>query len=509
MKKSNIIFLLVVQLVLLFIFSNIYTLFKPLEKKETEAITEKSDLLAELLVRKYPGNIEKIKNAAYFNQVKAIDAGKPSRSSTVIDEVQVYTIVLPFPEGQGAVEFKKAVTSLTLTMLKRLNKTFSNLSIFLGVFLILTTFYLMFLYKKEKSVESPGDIPPLHDYLLELKGSELELKGIVKRQQESVLRQDELNKSIINNINAAIIFLDETGRIEIFNPVAEKLFSQSSTHARHNLPEKILPAFPGLSRFIAGHKGKTISAELETGEKVFLVDRLPMEKIGTLIIIKDITDEKKRENIDRRNKNFIMLGEMTAYLAHEIRNSLGTIFGYTRTIEEGIREEEKNNLGQKIGRVNREIHFLSTMMETFLNFSRPVQVEKREAIDLGDLVSRLAAEIGLEIQVSGSGITLENDRTLIKSVFFNLLLNSKEAGARSVSVHIDKREHLEIIFTDNGRGIDPQIEDRIWYPFFTTREKGTGMGLAIIRKIVNSLNGEIILEKSGPQGTTFKIVFYG
>ena len=67
---------------------------------------------------------------------------------------------------------------------------------------------------------------------------------------------------------------------------------------------------------------------------------------------------------------------------------------------------------------------------------------------------------------------------------------------------------MEILWQDNGKGIDHQLKEKIWYPFFTTKEKGTGMGLAIIRKVVNALNGEITLLETSPEETTFKIIFY-
>ncbi len=511
MKKSNIIFLLVVQVILLFIFSNVYTLFKPLEQKESEAVMERANLTAELLVYKYKLDYDKTQEAAFFDHISLSTGSQPTRSIMKTDETSILTIELPVPGFDNrSVIFKKEITSLTLTLLKKLNKTFSNLSIFLSIFLLLTGFYLIYLFKKEKGFDKIKGIPPLQDYLLELKGAEQQLKNIVKQQQESVTRQDELNKSIINNINAAVIFLNPTGRIDIFNPVAERLFSQSYAHARNNLPDIILNKYPEVLRFIKENEAKNISAEIasEAQEKIFAVDHIPIDHIGKLIIIKDISEEKKREIFDRRNKNFIMLGEMTAYLAHEIRNSLGIIYGYTKTLESAREGMEKANLEEKINKVNQEINFLSTMMETFLNFSRPIQVEKKEKIDLSRLLKEIALEKEIELELSGDRIELDNDPTLMHSIFSNLMLNSKEAGAVKIEIHIRQNQQLEILFKDNGSGIDEKIKEKIWYPFFSTKYKGTGMGLAIIRKIINTMHGEITLHHSSPKGTSFKITFY-
>ncbi len=510
MKKSNTLLLLVIQVAAVFIFSNIYTLFKPLEIKEIAAIKEKANLTAELAVLKYKSDIYRMKEPGYFEEISFEAGTKNAKYSIKTDETETYVIKIP-ASGNRTLVFRKPVNSLILSLLGKLKKIFSTLSIVLGIFLIITGFYLIFLFKKGKGFDM-RDLPPLQDYLLKLKGSEMELKDLVEKQQESVLRQDELNKSIINNINAAVIFLNPSGRIDIFNQVAEELFSQSYAHAKNNELSNIISKFPEITRFIKANadNAENISGEIESAGKIYLVDLIPVEKTGKLIIIKDITAEKNREKIDRRNKNFIMLGEMTAFLAHEIRNSLGVIYGYTRTLIPEKGDIEKAKLAAKVDKVNKEINFLSTMMESFLNFSKPIKTEKKEEIDLRKLVKKIATEKEIAVTLPAENTRIENDKTLVNSVFSNLVLNAKEAGADRVEIKIIeyKNKHLEILVTDNGKGIDDKIKEKIWYPFFTTKKKGTGMGLAIIRKIINSLNGDISLVESGSRGATFKITFY-
>jgi len=504
MKKSNIIFLLVMQIVLIFIFSNIYTLFKPLEEKEKTGIIEKADIQAELLVLKYGGDIDKMLDSRYFNHISLGEDAVAHSSTKLIDNTFVYSIHIPLEDGQSVV-FVKEITSITLELLAKLNKTFFNLSLIISIFIILTGFYFIYHFKRSKLASGGKDMPPLQEYLLELKGAEQQLKNIVKEQQESVNLQDELSKSIINNINAAVILINTNNRIDIFNPVASKIFSQSFSNAKNNTLNRILLDHPAIIEFVDQDKTGIISRELQSGERFFAIDLIPLEKIGKLIIIKDITDEKKRESISLRNKNFIMLGEMTAYLAHEVRNSLGVIYGYTKTMKTGGKNE--NNLEEKVNRVNTEIQFLSSMMETFLNFSKPIRVEKKEKIDFNRLLSEIALEKEVSLKLEGESVEIVNDRPLIHSVFSNLFLNSREAGAQDITVSIEKDQQLDIYFKDNGKGIDEKNREKVWLPFFTTKDKGTGMGLAIIRKIINSLQGEISLVRT-VSGTTFKITFY-
>jgi signal transduction histidine kinase len=138
-------------------------------------------------------------------------------------------------------------------------------------------------------------------------------------------------------------------------------------------------------------------------------------------------------------------------------------------------------------------------------------VDKKQEVNLAELLDKLSDEVGITLGLDPGNLVLGSDPALLRSVFLNLLLNSKEAGANRVITTFKKKKNkdIEILFQDNGKGIDAEVKEKIWYPFFTTKEKGTGMGLAIIRKIVNTLKGEISLAETGPGGTTFKIIFYG
>jgi len=387
--------------------------------------------------------------------------------------------------------------------IKKIGKLFGSLTIIFGLLVVATGFYLALLYRKSRHKPEPENIPPLHNYLLELKGSETQLKDMVEKQKEHVTTKEELNKTIINNINSAVIFLNRSGRIDTFSVAAEQLFNQSYANAKNNLPQTILAGFPEISKFIRENSGKRRSEEINSNNKIFQVEMIPIEDIGQLLLIKDITEERKREEIHLRNSNFVMLGEMAAFLAHEVRNSLGVIYGYTRTI---------TSEPEKISKVNKEINFLTTMMETYLSFSKPIHVNPKEPINITEILKRTAAEtdINLQLPKAHPQPSINSDPTLIHSVLTNLFRNSREAGADNIEATLfaDEGEPVYLQLTDNGNGIPDDMQEKIWFPFFTTKEKGTGMGLALIRKIINSLNGEISLTKSTTKGTTFTITFY-
>lgn len=439
MRKTTIILLLIVQIILVFIFQNLYSLFKGMEEVDLRRVMD-------------PVALEK-----RFSDLKDL---------------------------------------------------FSGLSITFGLMILGTGFYVVILMKRSRNQPVVDNMPPLHDFLVELKGSENQLKDIVEQQKIDVTQKQELNKTIVNSINAGVIFIDQTGRIGIFNPEASNMFGQSYANAQNNRLDLILKKFPEIVAFVEENKDEKVSGEIKSNGKLFHIDINPLENIGLLLIGKDVTEEKKREEIHNRNQNFVMLGEMAAFLAHEVKNSLGVIYGYTRTFKS---EEDK----EKTGKVNKEVQHLTGMMESFLNFSKPVKIGELDELDPAKLLEEIAAEQDLKLElnitnnseIENEPAALETDAHLLRSAFSNLLLNAKESGADCIAVDIVQNAGLYIRITDNGKGIDDENMEKIWFPFFTTKDKGTGMGLAIIRKILSSLDGEINLEKTGTQGTTFKITF--
>lgn len=436
------------------------------------------------------------------------------RKTSVIILILVIEIVLLFVfqnihvwfKELGDVDFRMIRNPLAVqTNIQKMAKLFSSISLALGVFILGTGFYLGMQFKKPKTSDTTVNMPPLQDYLLQLKGSETQLKNLVAQQREDVIEKEELNKIIINNINAAVIFIDSSNRIDIFNLEAQEMFSRSYVMAKNSTLEKALHDFPAVVQFVDKHLNQDASGEIHENERVFAVDMNPIEKIGQFIFIRDITDEKRREEFERRNENFIMLGEMAAYLAHEVRNSLSVMYGYTGTIK-GKADKAKAE------KVNKEINHLSAMMESFLNFSKPVKSSSPEVLDLVQIVTRAAEESGLLLEREDTleTVELKADLALVRAIFSNIFINAKEAGADKMVVQFEKpRDNtLEITLSDNGSGMDKEIIDKIWFPFFTTKGKGTGMGLAMIRKITTALNGEITLLDSSKEGTAFLLTFY-
>ncbi len=213
------------------------------------------------------------------------------------------------------------------------------------------------------------------------------------------------------------------------------------------------------------------------------------------------------------------VGELSAMLAHEIRNPLGSIRGTAEILRDDFRPGEAKYEFLEI--LLKETDRLNRVVEDFLRLARPIDVERKTC----DLVAELREVVTLlGGQAAGRQVRLEleaadippvaGDGERLRQVFFNLLLNGIQAtgpGGR-VAVRVtpvaasgDTPAGVELAFSDTGKGIPAADLERVFAPFFTTKEGGTGLGLAITQRIVEAHGGTIAVESEAGKGTTFRV----
>ncbi|MFH2108787.1 MAG: ATP-binding protein [Chrysiogenia bacterium] len=497
MKRSFLIMVIVVQILGLFVFENMRALFKSLEKNEIAAIIAQSDLQAELYVQKILLHRPQPGREKYFDQVLSLPRAGNSKQVTLAGQERLLQIRKPLGDGSGLL-FKKTIRSPQLEQFAALRKILSGLIFFLGIFISASGIYLVVLLRKKGPEKILGAGSPLQDYLVEMKSTQLELQDLVAEQNRASSQTEELNKSIINTIHLGVIFISAEAKIVIFNPAAQKLFKRSFSSAKNNSLATVLQEHPKLTAFIQAAE-KKISAEIESGSFIFYVDIVPVSDSDRLVLVRDVSAERKKEKIQRQNANLMMLGEMAAALAHEIRNSLGVILGYSKAMRT---EPEKTR------KIVREINFLSEMMESFLQFARPVKKIYRKKTDVRKLIATAAAAQEMAVDLPHNPLLLKSDPLLLNVIFSNLVLNAKQAGAGSLKVEFSDITPASLTLADDGPGIAAANTEKIWLPFFSSRDKGTGMGLATVKKLVSALNGDIQLIEDGKPGAKFRIVFY-
>src|SRR6185503_2541701 len=231
---------------------------------------------------------------------------------------------------------------------------------------------------------------------------------------------------------------------------------------------------------------------------------LPSERgpRGALCLLTDITEVTElREQVALKN-NLESLGEMSAGLAHEFKNAMATLQGYAQLLQ----SLELNDKAQvAAGSLLNEVRNLSGMVTAFLNFARP-QPLQLEQLSVAELIKDCAAELELELDVDADdSIVIRADERMLRFALLNLMRNAAEAAPEG-RVFVRARE-ATIEVRDTGQGIPIADLQKIFIPFFTTKAKGHGIGLALTHRIITQHGGTLTATNSPEGGAVFTIRF--
>jgi two-component system sensor histidine kinase HydH len=218
----------------------------------------------------------------------------------------------------------------------------------------------------------------------------------------------------------------------------------------------------------------------------------------------------------RRSERLAALGQLTAGLAHELRNPLGTIKASAEMLTKNLTKGRPEVLAEMAGYIGTEVNRINGLITSFLDFARPLQVHPAPAdlqAILDDAVrqqSELAKNRGITVVQRLEGGPLEGafDSDLLKIALSNLVQNAIQASApgQEVEIRAIARDHnLIVLVSDHGEGIQPQHLESIFNPFFTTKPQGVGLGLPIVSKIVDEHQGRLQVFSEPAKGTTFEI----
>jgi two-component system sensor histidine kinase HydH len=235
-----------------------------------------------------------------------------------------------------------------------------------------------------------------------------------------------------------------------------------------------------------------------------------------VLFLRDMGEVKGLQAEVRRSERLAALGRLVAGMAHEIRNPLNSISGYSQHLKGKFGTDTPE--GKALDIIIREVDRLNRVITELLDFSRPREPEL-ESLDLGDIVRSTLALIARETSSQGVTVVKEPPDTQVmvmghadtlKQLLLNLSLNALQAmpdgGVLSIQTGVSgKRPFLKV--SDTGPGIPEEKQESIFEPFYTTRESGTGLGLAIVHRIVLDHGAEIRVESSPGAGATFVVRF--
>jgi len=223
---------------------------------------------------------------------------------------------------------------------------------------------------------------------------------------------------------------------------------------------------------------------------------------------------RQAEESVRRSDRLAALGQLSAGLAHELRNPLGTIKTSAEMLHGAVSAE--NDVAREVaGFISSEVDRTNSLVTRFLQFARPLQLRLEKA-DLAQALDRAVAMVEQE----APGIAIYKnyepgippfpfDAEMMERVFYNLALNAAQSTAAGGAITVKARTSAavaEIAIIDRGAGIDPKHLDSIFNPFFTTKPEGVGLGLAIVSKIVDEHGGKITVESEPGKGSVFHVL---
>jgi two-component system sensor histidine kinase PilS (NtrC family) len=329
-----------------------------------------------------------------------------------------------------------------------------------------------------------------------------------------------LSRDIIESMPSGVFTSDLNGGIITFNDSAQRITGKTSTEVIGKTPKNI---FPFLKDVNIRESGKRTEGEIQNKSRIIHIGiRFSTLKnsagvpTGIIGVFQDLTELKAMEAEIEKKKKWAFIGELSALIAHELRNPLASL----KSSVEMLREKKVS--GQQADHLMdialSEMDRLNGIVTDFLLYAKPRQLVK-SSFDLhqslGNVITLLRSlktekeNVKISKDLKGK-LFITGDSKQLQQVFWNLGVNAVEAvsGSGEVIISTEKKNNtLEIRFTDTGGGIGRENIDKIFYPFFTTKDNGTGLGLAIAQRVTEEHGGKITVESRGAgTGATFKVI---
>ncbi|MBN1914428.1 MAG: ATP-binding protein [Parachlamydiales bacterium] len=329
--------------------------------------------------------------------------------------------------------------------------------------------------------------------------------------------------NILKNISEGILFIDSEGIITTCNRAAEEilqvdkkkvLFTSFSSHFSDDFFGFSLKT--AFSFHIAQNLTYiTLPNKKEVEISTTFVQDSPKQFQGLIILIRDITKLQNLQLIASRHDRLKELGKISTTVAHEIRNPLGGIRGYASLLLRDL--ENFPHLQDMAKNILEGTKSLERLVSNVLQFARPIEIEPK-AVDIRIFLKELVEfiqvdpsfpeKIFIELHLPQDKLIAPLDTDLMKSALLNILINASEAIEEkgSISISLLENNHLySITISDTGKGIDEEDLHNIFSPFFTTKKRGTGLGLSETYKIIQAHFGSIDVRSEVNRGTTFTI----
>ena len=359
----------------------------------------------------------------------------------------------------------------------------------------------------------------------QLREQEKELERLHRVEKERAEQTERLSEEVTRNMPAGLVVVNATGIISTSNPAAEQVLGIRGLGFRRF--SEALGADSSLTKLIAEclSTGKIFRREevehippagdtRHLGVTISPIRRGEGNISGAICLLTDLTELAALQQRVQLKENLAALGELSAGIAHEFKNALATISGYAQMIQSESTEVEALDYA---GRILEQTRNITHVVAEFLKYARPLEIPD-ERVPLQTMVERVVSEVGealpqVNIRWEGRFGDAGGDEGLLRQALLNLARNAAEACAitdgggqvliRGEIVHGEEAEFQRIAVSDNGPGIPANVLPKLFRPFFTTKAKGTGLGLAVVQKIVVQHGGHVEVRNRPEGGAEF------
>lgn len=345
-----------------------------------------------------------------------------------------------------------------------------------------------------------------------------------------------LSRQVLGHLPSGVVFFNAAGRVEEANPAARAALGLGRARG---LTVAALFRNAELCEPGGASLGAAVPLVVETYSTLRILQRKTMRyttpggqgrllgltlfplrsphetaPLGLICLLTDLTRIHALEEELTRRQSLSALGEMAAGIAHEFRNGLAIISGYGQMLENTLADPARG----QVRKIQEQAAMLNNIATEFLTFARPLPVQP-EPLALEPLLRECIEAIHVQdfpqvrIRLQGPLPTVRGDAVLLTSAFLNLLRNACEAitqgagGGQVVIQHGGRSGEAErLLFVDDGPGVKPEVAEKIFIPFFTTKASGTGLGLAMVHKIITAHQGSVLLADAAPGHTVFEVM---
>ncbi len=306
---------------------------------------------------------------------------------------------------------------------------------------------------------------------------------------------------LLDLLPAGVLLLNEKHEIIDMNPAARAILGEDAQGRQWDVV--VRNAFLHVTDV-----GELITHD---GRVYQLSSRTMDQPAGQLLLIQDVTAAHHLQQHRSRHQRLNSMGEMAASLAHQIRTPLSTALLYMSQLNHAMDEEKRQRF---VERSLGSLRHIEGLVNDMLQYARGGRSASRP-VNIDTLLTRLqqaakpqldATESTLKIRNDSERDVLIGDEEALLTALHNLVANALEAGKHHVEVVVDvwdQPEAVMISVSDNGPGISPENQERIFEPFYTSRAQGTGLGLAVVRAVTEAHNGTVWVHSTPGQGSTF------